>query len=64
MSALDNPFKLTDRKNLRRAFMMVGDPGTATIRNFGCLRVALLDDHQANIEIMPELKGPEQRLNK
>jgi hypothetical protein len=43
---------------------MVGDPGTATIRNFGCLRVALLDDHQANIEIMPELKGPEHRLNK
>ncbi len=33
------------------------------MRNFGGIRVALVEDHQEFKEIVPELKGSEQRQN-
>ena len=33
---------------------------TVWVRNFGGIRVALVDDHQEYKEIVPELKGSEQ----
>ncbi len=57
---------MSEETDLNRAggIVRLNSSVTVRVRNFGCLRVAQLDDHQANREIMLELKGPEQRLNK
>jgi len=62
-------FKVTKRSRFRHFKTSPGGifkfNSSVAVRagNFGCLRFALLDNHQQNIKVIPELTGSERRQN-